>query len=121
MTIDNEWKLLYSNNPKIQAFAVLKSGEIIWQTSNWDLVSVAKELSEASIKEIPRITISDVKYDRVTSSPEMYIASSENQGHLIMALVEKDAWVIAWATQDSAPELAVIDLSKLAVQLMRRL
>lgn len=121
MTIDNEWKLLYAHNPKIQAFAVLKEAKIIWQTTNWDLVSTSIELANAPGSAAPIVTINAVQYNRVKSSPQSYIATADkNQGHLLMAEIEKDAWAIAWATADSVPELTLVDLSKTAIQLMRR-
>ena len=121
MTIDNEWKLLYSHNPKIQAFAVLKEAKILWQTSNWDLVSVSIELANAPGSAAPSVTINSVEYKRIKSNPTSYIATADkDQGHLLMAEIEKDTWVVAWATADSVPELAFIDAAKTAIQLMRR-
>ncbi|MFX1261489.1 MAG: hypothetical protein ACFFAZ_05345 [Promethearchaeota archaeon] len=122
MTIDNEWNMLYSHNPKIQAFAILKNGEIIWQTSNWDCVPAAAALTDAPASASESVEIGGVKYKRVTSTQESYIAAADkDQGHLLMSRVEVGIWLIAWATHDSVPELTLIDLSKAAVQLMRRL
>ncbi|MGD9382261.1 MAG: hypothetical protein PVI03_07440 [Candidatus Thorarchaeota archaeon] len=122
MTIDNEWKLLYSHNPKIQAFAILKNGEIIWQTSNWDCVPAAAALTDAPPSARESVEIGGVNYRRITSSQESYIATADkDQGHLLMARIEVGIWAIAWATHDSIPELTLIDLSKAAVQFMRRL
>ncbi|MFW9967950.1 MAG: hypothetical protein ACFFEA_12425 [Candidatus Thorarchaeota archaeon] len=122
ITIDNEWNLLYSYNPKIQAFAILKNGEIIWQTSNWDCVPAVAELSDAPASARESVEVGGVKYKRVTSSKESYVATADkNQGHLLMSRIEVGIWVIAWATSDSIPELTLIDLSRTAVQLMRRL
>jgi hypothetical protein len=122
MTIDNEWNLLYSHNPKIQAFAILKNGEIIWQTSNWDCVPAAEALNDAPASARESVEIGGVNYKRVTSSQESYIATADkDQGHLLMSRVEAGIWLIAWATHDSVPELTLIDLSKTAVQFMRRL
>ena len=122
MTIDNEWNLLYSHNPKIQAFAILKNGEIIWQTSNWDCVPAATALTDAPVSARESVEIGGVEYKRVKSNQESYIATADqNQGHLLMSRVETGIWLIAWATHDSIPELTLIDLSKTAVQFMRRL
>ena len=122
MTIDNEWKMLYSHNPKIQAFAIMKNNEIIWQTSNWDCVPAVSELADAPISARESVEIGGVKYNRAISSQESYIATADkDQGHLLMARIEVGIWAIAWATHDSIPELTLIDLSKTAVQFMRRL
>ncbi|MFX0044449.1 MAG: hypothetical protein ACFE8Z_01250 [Candidatus Hermodarchaeota archaeon] len=122
-TIDNEWRMLYANNPKIQAFAVLKDGEVIWITENFHgLIDSASDLAEAPTSMKEKIEINNVVYKRVTSSPETLVATADNsQGHLLMALVEGNIWVVAWATHDSIPELTVLDLSKTAVQLIHRL
>jgi hypothetical protein len=122
MTIDNEWNMLYSHNPKIQAFAILKNGEIIWQTSNWDCVPAAASLTDAPASARESVEIGGVKYKRVTSTQESYTATADkDQGHLLMSRVEVGIWLIAWATHDSIPNLTLIDLSKTAVQFMRRL
>ncbi len=121
-TISNEWNLLYANNPKIQAFAVLKEGEIVWQTSNWNLVDVAADLAEAPTAEKGSIEIGGVKYTTVSSSSDTFVATAgKEQGHLLMSLVEGSIWLIAWATPDSIPELTIVDLGKTAIQLIRRL
>ena len=122
MTIDSEWELLYSHNPKIQAFAILKNGEIIWQTSNWDCVPATEALNDAPASARESVEIGGVIYKRVKSSQESYIATADkDQGHLLMSQVEVGIWLIAWATHDSIPELTLIDLSKTAVQFMHRL
>ncbi|MHA2378281.1 MAG: hypothetical protein ACXADO_03480 [Candidatus Thorarchaeota archaeon] len=122
-TIDNEWRMLYANNPKIQAFAVLKDGAVVWVTENFHgLVDSAADLTEAPISTKERIEINSVVYRRVISSPETYVATANNsQGHLLMAQVEGRIWVVAWATPDSVPELAILDLSKTAIQLLHQL
>ncbi|NHI83876.1 MAG: hypothetical protein EAX81_06215 [Candidatus Thorarchaeota archaeon] len=123
MTIDNEWKLLYSHNPKIQAFAIMKNGEIIWVTRNWNnLVDATESLATASSSGASSISVGGVTYRLVAADDESYIATADkDQGHLLMALVEDDTWAIAWATPDSVPELTIVDLAKTAIQLMRRL
>ncbi|MFQ5834134.1 MAG: hypothetical protein ACE5H4_15625 [Candidatus Thorarchaeota archaeon] len=122
-TIENEWNLLYANNPKIQAFAVLKDGEIIWVTQNWGgIVDAAADLAEAPTAEKGSIEIGGVKYKTVSSSSDTLVATAgKEQGHLLMALVEGNIWLIAWATSDSVPELTIVDLGKTAIQLIRRL
>lgn len=123
MTIDNEWKLLYSHNPKIQAFAIMKNREIVWVTTNWsNLVEATESLATASSSGAAAISVGGVTYKLVAADDRSYIATADKgQGHLLMALVEDDIWAIAWATPDSVPELTIVDLAKTAIQLMRRL
>ena len=120
--IDEEWKSLFQNNPKIQAFAVCKDGTIVWQTSNWSLVEEGHELTTAAETAAASIHANGVKYNRIASSTGSYVATSEkNRGHFLMALVEGKTWVMAWATADSVPELAAIDVSRTALKLIGRL
>ena len=117
-SISRQWYQLYENNPKIQAFAVTKGDEIIWQTENWNLLEDIKTLLDAPKKEANRITVGGVKYKRITSSQDFFIASSgEHQGHLLMARIDEKSWAIAWTEESSIPELALIDLSKTAIHL----
>ena len=116
--IEEAWNLLYEANPKIQALAVCKGTEIIWQTQNWNLVNEASELMDAPINASESITINRVEYHRVTSSVEAYLASSkEDKGHFLMAKVGGSTWLMAWLTSDAVPELAMVDLSYTALRL----
>ncbi|RDE10739.1 MAG: hypothetical protein C4K49_12930 [Candidatus Thorarchaeota archaeon] len=119
--IDEEWKNLFQNNPKIQAFAVCRDGTILWQTSNWSLVEDGRELTTAAETAAASILANGVKYSRIASSPGSYVATSQNNGHFLMALVEGKTWLMAWATADSVPELAAIDVSRTALKLIGRL
>jgi len=116
--ISDEWKSLFESNPKLQAFAVCKDGRIIWQTSNWDLVTEAQDLAQAAESAAPSVRANGLKYSRISSSPESYLGvSGGNKGHFLMALVQGETWVMAWASADSIPELAIIDLSRTAIRL----
>ncbi|TXT56476.1 MAG: hypothetical protein BAJATHORv1_20065 [Candidatus Thorarchaeota archaeon] len=120
--INQEWQYLYSYNPKIKAFCVCKGTEVIWQTSNWDLVSEAPALVRAPREGATKVVVNGVTYNRVESNAERYVASATgNQGHFIMALIELDNWLLAWATSDAIPELAGIDLAYAAVQLIGKI
>ena len=116
--ISRQWYQLYENNPKIQAFAVTKENEIIWQTENWNLTEDVKTLLDAPKSAADKITVNGVKYKRITSSQDTYIASSgDDQGHLLMARVNEKCWIIAWAEDSAIPELTIIDLEKTAIHL----
>ena len=117
-TIGNEWTQLYSNNPKIQAFAVAKDGAIIWQTDNWDLVEDVKGIMKAIKDAKSKVTVGGVKYNQVSSSEDSYLATADNdQGHLLITKIDEKAWAIAFAVHTAIPELSVIDVKKTAVEL----
>jgi hypothetical protein len=117
-TIGNEWTQLYANNPKIQAFAVAKEGAIVWQTENWDLVEDARGIMNAIKGEKPKVSIGGVKYKRVSSSYDSYLATADDDlGHVLIVMIDDDIWAIAFATNTAVPELSVIDVKKTAVKL----
>ena len=46
-SINGIWQSLYSSNSRVQAFAVCKESNVIWQTSNWNPAAKAGELLKA--------------------------------------------------------------------------
>jgi len=117
--ISRQWYQLYENNPKIQAFAIAKGEEIIWQTENWNLLEDIKQIVAAPKEATSNVSAFGVKYKKVTSSPDTYIGSAANKGHLLIVRINEKGWAIAWADPTSVPELALIDLTKAAVHLSR--
>lgn len=117
-TIGNEWTQLYANNPKIQAFAVAKEEAIVWQTENWDLVEDVAGILKAIKDDKSKVSVGGVKYKRVSSSEDSYLATADNdQGHLLLVEIDENAWAIAFAIHTAVPELTVIDVKKTAVEL----
>jgi hypothetical protein len=116
--IESMWQILYSNNQKIQAFAVTKDSVVVWQTSNWNPAESVGSVLDAVTSAGASVTLNKVKYDRISSNAHSYVATNgQGQGHFLTAQVEKGVWLLAWATPDSTPELAVVDLLKTAVDL----
>jgi hypothetical protein len=116
--ISRQWYQLYENNPKIQAFAVAKGEDIVWQTENWNLLDDIKRIVVAPKEPASTVSAFGVKYKRVTSTLDTYIGSAaDNKGHLLIVRINEHSWVIAWAESTSIPELALIDLSKTAIHL----
>ncbi|MDF1538765.1 MAG: hypothetical protein P1Q69_07670 [Candidatus Thorarchaeota archaeon] len=112
MSISDTWTYLYSNNPKIQAFAVSEDSKIIWQTDNWNLVGDIETIVETCAIGGPSVTISGVAYKTIHSTEDSYYASSDDKGHFLMVRVEKqtNSWLLAWTLPDSIPDLTLIDL-----------
>lgn len=116
--IDAAWNALYEANPKIQALAVWKENEIIWQTQNWNLVDISEELIKAPEISAQSVTISGVVYHMIASTTEAYLASAKgDKGHFIMAKTANSIWLMAWLKSDAVPELALIDLTYAALNL----
>ena len=117
--IDAAWNALYEANPKIQALAVWKETEIIWQTQNWDLVDISDELIKAPEISSQSVTVSGVVYHLVASTTEAYLASAkQDKGHFIMVKAADSIWLMAWAKSDAVPELVLIDLTYAALNLI---
>lgn len=118
LVIGHEWNILFSNNPKIHAFAVATSGTVVWQTDNWNLVEDIETILKAADKDSSNLTCGGVTYKRVFSSDDSYIATADdNMGHLILVLIDENSWAIAFAAPSAVPELALIDVKKTAIQL----
>lgn len=116
--IDAAWNALYEANSKIQALAVWKETEIIWQTQNWNLVDISEELIKAPEISAQSVTISGVVYNLLSSTTEAYLASAkQDKGHFIMVKASKSIWLMAWIKSDAVPELALIDLTYAALNL----
>jgi hypothetical protein len=116
--ISRQWYHLYENNPKIQAFAVAKGEEIVWQTENWNLLQDVKQLVAAPGEGTGKVSAFGVKYKRVTSTQDTYIGSAAgDKGYLLISRINEKGWAIAWAESTSVPELALIDLTKTAIHL----
>jgi hypothetical protein len=116
--ISRQWYQLYENNPRIQAFAVAKEGEIVWQTENWNLIDTINSIIEAPQKAAGKITVGGVKYKRVRSAQDFYIGSSgSDEGHILIVKINDSSWAVAWAEQAAVPELAIIDMTKAAIHL----
>jgi len=116
--IEDEWAKLYSSNSRMQRFAVCKESMIVWQTGNWNLVNDISELAQAPKNATDKVNVNGVTYRRISSSSDSYVATAENnQGHFLMASVDRTTWLLGWATPESIPELAVIDLARSAIRL----
>lgn len=116
--IGRQWYQLYENNSKLQAFAVIKGSEVVWQTENWNLVEDVKAILNAQKSDSSKVSAAGVKYKRVQRDEDSYIATADKeQGHLLLARIDDEAWAVAWAEATSVPELALIDLVRTAIVL----
>jgi hypothetical protein len=116
--IGKQWYRLYENNPKLQAFAVIKNSEVVWQTDNWNLVDDVKELLKAHESSSSKISAGGLRYKKVARTEDTFVATAEkDEGHLLLARVENSIWAVAWADSSAVPELALIDLQRTAIVL----
>ena len=116
--ISRQWYQLYENNPKLQAFAVAKDNEIVWQTENWNLLEDIDSILKAPEKASGKVSVGGLTYKRVKSEKDYYIGTAgSDEGHLLVVKINDSSWAIAWAESSAVPELAIIDLTKAAIHL----
>lgn len=114
--IGRQWYQLYENNQKLQAFAIIKNSEVIWQTENWNLVDDAEDLLKAQDSAGSKVSAGGNKYKRVTGTENSYVATADKEGgHLLMARIDRNSWAVARAEASSVPELALVDLMRTAI------
>ena len=103
----------------IQAFGVIKTdGSVLWQSNNWDLTADAKNLVAAVNSRAASVTQNQVKYSTMRTSPESLVArNTGGNGILVLAKIEGDKWVVAWAAADAAPDGVYVDVDRAAKSL----
>lgn len=103
----------------VQAFGVIRSdGAVLWQSNNWSLEADAGVLVNAVANKATSITQNQVKYMTMRTSPESLVARNmAGSGILILARVDDDKWVVAWAAPDAAPDGVYVDVDRAAKSL----
>jgi len=103
----------------IQAFGVIRSdGAVLWQSNNWTLEADARNLVSAVTSKASSITQNQVKYSTMRTSPESLVARSmQGNGILVLAKIDDDKWVVAWAAADAAPDGVYVDVDRAAKSL----
>ena len=107
----------------IQAFGVIKAdGSVLWQSNNWDLSADAKALVAAVAGKAASIIQNQVKYSTMRTSPESLVARSvAGNGVIVLAKIEGDKWVVAWASKDAAPDGIYVDVDRAAKSLVGKI
>ncbi len=103
----------------VQAFGVIRGdGAVLWQSNNWDLSADAKDLVTAVNNRASSVTQNQVKYSTMRTSPESLVARNiQGNGILVLAKIEGDKWVVAWAAPDAAPDGIYVDIDRAAKSL----
>ncbi|MHA1771230.1 MAG: hypothetical protein ACTSYL_06350 [Candidatus Thorarchaeota archaeon] len=103
----------------IQAFGVITtSGQVLWQSSNWDLTADAPGLGSAVVKGATSVVQNQVKYSTIRVTPESLVARSvAGNGTLVLAKIEGDKFVVAWADPSARPDQVYVDVDRAAKKL----
>ena len=110
----------YNDSGKmIQAFGVVTGGgQVLWQSDNWDLGVDAKSLVSAFTGRAASVIQNQVKYSTLRTSPESLVArNTGGNGTLVLAKIEGDKWVVAWAAAEAAPDGIYVDVDRAAKSL----
>ncbi|MHA1637530.1 MAG: hypothetical protein ACTSUO_04830 [Candidatus Thorarchaeota archaeon] len=108
-----------SSGQMIQAFGVIKAdGSVLWQSNNWDLSADAQALVAAVSNKATSVIQSQVKYSTMRTGPESLVAKNvTGSGILVLAKIEGDKWVVAWAAAEAAPDGVYVDVDRAAKSL----
>jgi len=103
----------------VQAFGVITtSGQVLWQSNNWDLTADAPALAAAVTKGAPSVVQNQVKYSTIRTTPDSLVARSvAGNGILILARIDADKFVVAWADPSAAPDQVYVDVDRAAKKL----
>ncbi len=112
-------KAYQASNNLVQAFGVITtSGQVLWQSNNWDLTADAPALSAAIAQRAPSVVQNQVKYSTIRSTPDSLVARSvAGNGILILARIDADKFVVAWAAPNAAPDSVYTDVDRAAKSL----
>jgi len=117
--LDAYTKAYNDSGKMIQAFGVITGdGQVLWQSENWDLSAEAKSLVSAVTSRAASVIQNEVKYSTLRTSPESLVArNTSGNGTLVLAKIEGDKWVVAWAAKEAAPDGIYVDIDRAAKSL----
>ncbi len=117
--LDAYTKAYNDSGKMIQAFGVITGdGQVLWQSENWDLSAEAKTLVSAVTSRAASVMQNEVKYSTLRTSPESLVArNTGGNGTLVLAKIEGDKWVVAWAAKEAAPDGIYVDIDRAAKSL----
>ncbi|TFF91518.1 hypothetical protein EU545_03790 [Candidatus Thorarchaeota archaeon] len=100
----------------VQAFGVITtSGNVLWQSDNWDLTEDAAALGSAVKSSATSVVQNQVKYSTLRTTPESLVARSvSGNGILVLAKIEGEKFVVAWADPNASPDGIYVDVDRAA-------
>jgi hypothetical protein len=104
------------SNEMVQAFGIITtSGNVLWQSDNWDLTEDAAALGSAVKSSATSVVQNQVKYSTLRTTPESLVARSvSGNGILVLAKIEGEKFVVAWADPNASPDGIYVDVDRAA-------
>jgi hypothetical protein len=117
-TIDYFVRDLMTTNPTIMALTYMnENGNIIYQTSNWDISSDTISVLNAWRQQTPSVVVQGIKYSVLQCTPERLVSTNIlGQGHIV-ASSERSRVLLAYVTPDGGAGVAYMDVARVLSQL----
>lgn len=117
-TIDYLIRELMNTNNTITAVTLLSpDGNIIYQTSNWDISSDIIGVLNSWRQQAPSIVVQGIKYSTLQCTPERLVSTNIlGQGHIV-ASSERDRILLAYVTPDGGAGIAYMDVARTLSQI----
>jgi hypothetical protein len=117
-TIDYFVRDLMATNPTIMALTYMNdNGNIIYQTSNWDISSDTISVLNAWRQQTPSVVVQGIKYSVLQCTPERLVSTNIlGQGHIV-ASSERSRVLLAYVTPDGGAGVAYMDVARVLSQI----
>ena len=117
-TIDYYVRDLINTNPTIMALTYMNdNGNIIYQTSNWDISSDTISVLNAWRQQTSSVVVQGIKYSVLQCTPERLVSTNIlGQGHIV-ASSERNRVLIAYVTPDGGAGIAYMDVARVLSQI----
>ena len=112
-------KQLMSSNPTItHAAVVTMSGQVLFQTKNWDVTNEIKKLISDWQAKAPFIIVNNIRYSILQCTPERLISTNVGKkGHLVGATTPEGHLLLTHTIPDGNYQVSYMDTARAADQM----
>ena len=114
VAIEKEITALLDANKSITAVTVTNGqGQVIFQTSNWDITSDIVTLLNSWRQQAPSVTVQGIKYSVLQCTPERLVSTNVlGMGHVVGANRSDKQFTIAYVTPEGGAGVAFMDAAR---------
>ncbi len=110
-------ELINSNNTITAATLLTPEGNIVFQTSNWDISSDIIGVLNSWRQQSPSVIVQGIKYSTLQCTPERLVSTNIlGQGHIV-ASSERNKILLAYVTPDGGAGVAYMDVARALSQI----
>ncbi|MHA1144596.1 MAG: hypothetical protein ACTSRW_07660 [Candidatus Helarchaeota archaeon] len=112
--IEQEIRGLMDKNNSVTAVTITNGqGEVIFQTSNWDITSDIILLLNSWRQQAPSITVQGIKYSILQCTPERLVGTNVmGMGHIVATNNRDQQIMIAYVTPEGGAGVAYMDVAR---------